>query len=316
MQQIWNQTSPELLERCESRLLRHVYSPYKTYTVPLNNPPFETEFIRTFEMVETNRAFSTPIVIVHGFASGLATFVNVFQALAEHCSRVYAIDLLGFGRSSKPTFPSDSRAAEAMFLDSLEAWRIQMQLTDIILCAHSFGAYVAANYARKYPGHVKGLILFEPWGLPAKARSGTWFETYATTVNPLRLLKLLGPAALPMMTMVTESLFQQTFAEIGEEDEMLLYLYHSNVQCTGDAGFMTLKAPLHLAKRPLSLYGLRNVNVIYGSDSWVFAMSEPADSTATVEVILGAGHQIYADQLGLFVEAVLRAVGRIGCNIS
>ena len=309
MQQAWSRTSLELLAHCESRLLRHVYAPHKVYDVPLRDPPFETEFIHTFEMIEGHKTFSTPIIIIHGFASGLATFVNIFQSLSQHCSRVYAIDLLGFGRSSKPLFPADESTAEAMFVDSIEAWRIQMQMKDFILCAHSFGAYVAANYAHKYP--VKGLILFEPWGLPAKSHTGTWFETYATTVNPLRLLKLLGPAALPLMTVVTADLFQQTFADIGEQDEMLSYLYHSNVQCTGDAGFMTLKAPLHLAKKSLSLCGLHNVTVIYGSDSWIFAMNDELDGEAAVEVILGAGHQIYADQLELFVEAVMRAVGKI-----
>jgi pimeloyl-ACP methyl ester carboxylesterase len=95
---------------------------------------------------------------------------------------------------------------------------------------------------------------------------------------------------------------------------MLSYLYHSNVQCTGDAGFMTLKAPLHIAKKSLSLCGLHNVTVIYGSDSWIFAMNDELDGEAAVEVILGAGHQIYADQPELFVEAVMRAVGRIECE--
>ena len=72
---------------------------------------------------------------------------------------LYAIDVLGFGRSSRPKFSSDHIVAESQFVESLEDWRKAMQLPHMILLGHCFGAYIATAYALKYPGNVVALIL-------------------------------------------------------------------------------------------------------------------------------------------------------------
>ena len=312
----WNQTSPEILAECERRLLSHVGASYNVYTVDVKidiQSGVLYERIHTFEIKGNGMELSVPVVIIHGFASGLATFVNLFKELRASCDIIYAIDILGFGRSSKPVFPSDSLDAECLFVDSIESWRIQMQLPAMVICAHSFGAYVATKYTQKYPNAVKGLILFEPWGFPYKSPSECgWLKRLGSTVNPLLLLKMAGPIAPSVMRLFTRDLFQKTFTNIGKEEEMFSYLYHSNIQCTGDAGFMALKAPYHHAKRPLSLGGLEcSISLIYGRDSWIYAMTNLHESNAVIEIIPNAGHQIYADQPEQFIHAVRRALERI-----
>ena len=316
----WSGTSPEILADCEHRLLSHVGSAYKVYPVPVQiesqllcGP--SNESIHTFELKGGGLKFSTPVVLVHGFASALGTFVNLFRELKKCCHSVYAIDLLGFGRSSKPVFPSDSFAAEGFFVDSIESWRIRMKLPAVVLCAHSFGAYIATNYAQKFPAVVKGLILFEPWGFRCTELSQRgWLHTFESAVNPLRLLKIAGPAAPFLMRLFTRELFQCTFAGIGKHDEMFMYLYHSNAQCTGDSGFMALKELNYRAKRPLSLLGLQcSVTLIFGADSWIYATVDlhALGEEAFIEIIPNAGHQLYAEQLDLFVCAVCKAMERV-----
>jgi pimeloyl-ACP methyl ester carboxylesterase len=58
---------------------------------------------------------------------------------------------LGFGKHLTETawsIPGDQgRAAERLFVDSIEAWRLRMRIGSLILCAHSFGAYIVTRYA-------------------------------------------------------------------------------------------------------------------------------------------------------------------------
>jgi pimeloyl-ACP methyl ester carboxylesterase len=298
----WNRTSDSLLEYYESQLLRHLSAPHMVYQLPLRGD----EFINTLEIIHPRRRpHTTPVVVIHGFASALATFVNVLQALSETHANVYAIDLPGFGRSWKPRFPSDNRDAEDLLVESIELWRVQMGIGAMILCAHSFGAYIATRYAHRYPT-AAALVLFEPWGFQTKPPTQSQWPL--CLVNPLMLLRLAGPMGLPLMRMATRALFQDTFAGIGEGDEMLLYLYHCNVQCTGDAAFRSLSGPSYLPLRPAT--PARNTTVIYGAESWVGAEDFSDIPDVVTEIVPGAGHQIYADQFEPFMAAVARALER------
>jgi pimeloyl-ACP methyl ester carboxylesterase len=103
-----------------------------------------------------------PLVMLHGFGAGVGFWVCNLKELSEHYT-IYAIDLPGFGRSSRPTFSGKTPdEAEEYFLQSLESWRKEVQLNEVTLLGHSFGAYLAAVYSLKHPGNVHHLILADP----------------------------------------------------------------------------------------------------------------------------------------------------------
>jgi cardiolipin-specific phospholipase len=123
---------------------------------------------RIGEEVEEN------LVMLHGYGAGLGFFYRNFEALSRATGwKVYALDLLGMGRSSRPAFKIHAKdkqgkitEAENWFIDALEEWRIKRGLDRFTLLGHSLGGYLAVAYALKYPGHLNKLILASPVGIP------------------------------------------------------------------------------------------------------------------------------------------------------
>ena len=92
-----------------------------------------------------------PVVMLHGFGGGVGLWALNLDALSREGRSVYALDLLGFGQSSRPCFPTDAEEVEAMFVDAIEQWRAQLGLEAMILLGHNLGGYLAASYALRHP---------------------------------------------------------------------------------------------------------------------------------------------------------------------
>ena len=114
------------------------------------------------------------LVMLHGYGAGLGFFYKNFDGLSRAKGwKLYALDLLGMGRSSRPPFRITAKdregsitEAENWFIDSLEEWRKIRKLEKFSLMGHSLGGYMATCYALKYPGRVNKLYLVSPVGIP------------------------------------------------------------------------------------------------------------------------------------------------------
>ena len=114
------------------------------------------------------------LVMLHGYGAGLGFFYKNFEGLSRAPGwKLYALDMLGMGRSSRPPFKilakdreEKIREAENWFVDALEEWRIKKKIDCFTLLGHSLGGYMAVAYALKYPGHLNKLILASPVGIP------------------------------------------------------------------------------------------------------------------------------------------------------
>ncbi|EDN10205.1 abhydrolase domain-containing protein [Histoplasma capsulatum] len=132
------------------------------------------------------------LVILHGYGAGLGFFYKNFDALSRAKGwHLYALDMLGMGRSTRPPFKIHSKErqkaiseAEDWFIDALEEWRIKRRLDKFTLLGHSLGGYIAVSYALKYPGRLNKLILASPVGIPEDpfAVSAEMPEPSASTV--------------------------------------------------------------------------------------------------------------------------------------
>ncbi|AEO60696.1 hypothetical protein MYCTH_2310203 [Thermothelomyces thermophilus ATCC 42464] len=114
------------------------------------------------------------LVMLHGYGAGLGFFYKNFEPLSRARGwKLYALDMLGMGNSSRPPFkirakdPKEKIAeAEGWFIDALEEWRKIRKIEKFTLLGHSLGGYLAVSYALKYPGRLNKLILASPVGVP------------------------------------------------------------------------------------------------------------------------------------------------------
>lgn len=114
------------------------------------------------------------LVVLHGYGAGLGFFYKNFDALSRAKGwQLYALDMLGMGRSTRPPFKMRSKQrqeaiteAEDWFIDALEEWRVKRKIDRFTLLGHSLGGYMAVAYALKYPGRLNKLILASPVGIP------------------------------------------------------------------------------------------------------------------------------------------------------
>lgn len=132
--------------------------PFERFSVPLGQSVGSDDEIWTMTINTENK--NTPLVMIHGFGAGIAFWVMNFEELSKD-RPLYAIDLLGFGRSSRPKFSNDSDEIEQQYIDSIEQWRVVMGLDKMVLLGHSFGGFLSSAYAMKYPERVEHLVLGE-----------------------------------------------------------------------------------------------------------------------------------------------------------
>lgn len=150
---------------------------------------------------------ATPLVMIHGFGCGIPQYYKNYDEL--HSKRqVFSIDLPGYARSTRVKFTDDPETNENLFVEYLEQWRIGVGLEKFILLGHSFGGFLSAAYAIKYPSHVRHLVLNDPWGLTVRQdemesgrarRFPIWINAAAmviTKFNPFTPIRVAGPAGM------------------------------------------------------------------------------------------------------------------------
>ncbi|XP_067461129.1 (Lyso)-N-acylphosphatidylethanolamine lipase isoform X2 [Thunnus thynnus] len=328
-----------LLKTTESKILNCIQNDLWARFVTLPNQDRIWTLTLTNKAVRkpVTQAAKTPLVMVHGFGGGVGLWIRNLDALSR--SRpVYAFDLLGFGRSSRPSFPSDAEKAEEQFVNSIEQWRQSVGLENMILLGHSLGGYLATSYAIQYPSRVSHLILVDPWGFPERPQPQTqtqegqsqgpevvkrrpiprWVKAIAAVVslfNPLAVIRAAGPWGPGLVNRFRPD-FKRKFEDMFDDDTMTQYIYHCNAQTpSGEVGFRAMSESLGWAKRPMLqrvhlLPPSMPLTMLYGAQSWVDSSS--GDRVAQIRsqvhtkvlLINEASHHVYADQPDEFNRVV------------
>jgi len=144
-----------------------------------------------------------PLLLVHGFGASTDHWRKNISGLCKEF-QVWAIDLLGFGRSAKPNMQYSG-----------DLWRDQLYdfITEVIgqpavLAGNSLGGYTCLCVAAQRPDAAAGLVLLNSAGPFSQNQPSVEPESLQTEVQPPAkpdlLQKLLGDVA--------KSIFQQPWA--------------------------------------------------------------------------------------------------------
>jgi len=104
------------------------------------------------------------VLFIHGFISSSAFWIETlfpcFSKSTKSKHRLFAFDLLGFGRSPKP---SHSLYTIREHLEMIESSIIEpYKVKSFHVVAHSLGCILALALALKHPGSIKSITLVAP----------------------------------------------------------------------------------------------------------------------------------------------------------
>jgi pimeloyl-ACP methyl ester carboxylesterase len=121
----------------------------------------QIEFETPIDTNYVSQGKGSPVILVHGLAASLHDWDLLLPRLMTAGYTGYALDLLGHGESPKPevrAYPVD------WLFDHFVQWLDSLNLSEpAVLIGHSLGAYLALEYARRFPSRTRGLVLVNPF---------------------------------------------------------------------------------------------------------------------------------------------------------
>ncbi|MFZ4736913.1 MAG: alpha/beta fold hydrolase [Bradymonadia bacterium] len=147
-------------------------APVKKLPLPDSAPPIEIAYV--------DEGRGPLIVLVHGLGEHLGYWSENLPDLVRRGHRVIAVDLPGFGRSSKPA-ADYSMSQQAGWLAAF--LRLVAPDTPAVVVGHSMGGQIALRLALDAPELVSALCLLAPAGIERfSPGESTWIKENTGTI--------------------------------------------------------------------------------------------------------------------------------------
>lgn len=270
---------------------------------------------------KTTTTNAPPLVLVHGYTAASMTFARNLVGLAEAFGTVYAVDLLGWGRSSRPSVSfSTTQETEAFFVESLHEWQREQRIESMILAGHSMGGYLSVAYAEQYPACVDRLLLMVPGGVQEQ-------EEPKTSVSSVTLGSLWNSGVqlesllriMPHGKSIVDNVFGDYMSK--EERRLMTEYIHANLMLSTPPVNKLFRvdstAYQPLCHRIPKLREISSVSFIYAErDTWMKAeygmdvQRRTTDFEVNVYMVNDAGHALHREFPDHFNAAVAVAAGK------
>ncbi len=151
-----------------------------------------------------------PLVLIHGLSSSMGFWEHQVPDIAPD-RRVLALDLPGYGASSRP----DAPYSPPWFASVVVGWVDVVGLEQAVVVGHSMGGQVALTMALEHPQRVAGLVLSAPAGIetfaPGEARfmADYWHEERALEATEDQLRAVFATQVFSGLDEGSERLLQE-----------------------------------------------------------------------------------------------------------
>ena len=144
--------------------------------------------------VADNAEFGTPVVLVHGLGARGEDWAGMIPLLAASGFHVYALDLLGYGRSPQPDVDYSIRLEEKTVVDFMKA----MKLESADIGGWSMGGWIVLKLAVDHPEMVRRLMVYDAAGVYFKPTFEGSLFTPTDRNGLFELQKMLSPHPQPL----------------------------------------------------------------------------------------------------------------------
>lgn len=126
------------------------------------SPPIETQFWtwQGHSVAYAVQGEGIPLVLIHGFGASIGHWRNNIPVLAAAGYRVYALDLLGFGKSAKPLLDYRMELWQDLLKDF---WAAHIQ-TPAVFVGNSIGALLCLMMLANHPETARAGVLLNAAG--------------------------------------------------------------------------------------------------------------------------------------------------------
>lgn len=138
----------------------------------------------TIHYYEGGPAAGETLLMIHGFGANRDNWLRFSRAFTSRY-HVIALDLPGFGESSKP----DARYDVATQTERLHAFIQTLGIDKPHLVGNSMGGHIAALYAARYPDQVLSVALLDNAGVTSPRKSEMFEMIERGEANPLVVRK-------------------------------------------------------------------------------------------------------------------------------
>ena len=281
------------------------------------NYGFESKFVELNDLrlsyIDEGTGDKT-IILVHGLASNAGFWrYNIPQLSSQF--RVIAIDLPGYGKSSKGDFPYGM----AWYAEVIRDFIQEMNLTNVVYVGHSMGGQIGMTLSLNHPEAISQLVLAAPAGIEAfSPGSGNWLRNVFT----IQGIKNVPESGIRDNLALNFHRWNSRWEWMVEErtrmakaEEMDEFAY-TVIQCVGAMlDEPTTHRLADIQHETLLIYGrfdrlIPNMYLNPGSPDTVFEFGHEQIPNSTLVRIDNAGHMVQIEQALDFNQAILTWLAR------